>query len=135
MTLGRFFIFSILMLVGMTTDAFAGEETEIFDELADRAATIGMGLRDSGYLIAGFGLIVFSFMAIFNKISWKNLAYIMLSCFVLSIMFAAVNYIAEGGGGDLPSLKYDTQKTSGSSGKGVENVVKDVLDNVVKKDK
>ena len=102
------FMLLSLMIVGITPDAFAGEENEIFDQLAARAAGVGVGLRNSGYIIAGFGLIVFSFMAIFNKISWKTLAYIMLSCFILSVMFWVVTYIAEGGRG-VPDLRFDTQ--------------------------
>ncbi len=102
------FILLSLMIVGITPDAFAGEENEIFDQLAARAAGVGVGLRNSGYMIAGFGLIFFSFMAIFNKISWKTLAYIMLSCFILSVMFGVITYIAKGGRG-IPDLQFDTQ--------------------------
>lgn len=73
-------------------DAASGDV--IWDKLAGKASTIGVGLQKSGYIIGGIGLIFFSFMAIFNKISWKNLAYIMLSCFVLSAMVALVNYFS-----------------------------------------
>lgn len=66
----------------------------IWDKLAGKASKIGGGLQRSGFIIGGIGLIFFSFMAIFNKISWKNLAYIMLSCFVLSAMVALVNYFS-----------------------------------------
>ncbi len=66
----------------------------IWTTLAGKASKIGGGLQQSGFLIGGIGLIFFSFMAIFNKISWKTLAYIMLSCFVLSAMVGLVNYFA-----------------------------------------
>lgn len=105
----RLSILLLLMVVGITPDAFAGEESEIFDQLASRATVIGVGLRDSGFIIAGFGLVFFSFMAIFNKISWKTLAYIMLSCFILSTMFWYVMWVAEGSKGGVPDLQYDVQ--------------------------
>ncbi|MBQ7633192.1 MAG: hypothetical protein IJS88_03675 [Alphaproteobacteria bacterium] len=108
----RFFALLFLVVCGGVSDAFA--DSDIFVQLADKATTIGLGLRNSGYMIAGMGLVVFSVMAIFNKISWKNLAYIMLSCFLLSIMFAAVNYVAEGGK-SIPELKYDSSGSEAGS--------------------
>ena len=86
----------VLISVLFISPAFAdGGGDAIWGKLAGKAALIGDGLRRSGYMIAGLGLIFFSFMAIFNKISWKNLAYIMLSCFVLSIMFGLINYFSD----------------------------------------
>lgn len=115
MFIRRFFILLLLILVGMTSNAFAGEENEIFDQLAARATAVGVGLRDSGFIIAGFGLVFFSFMAIFNKISWKTLAYIMLSCFILSTMFWYVMWVAEGSRGGVPDLHYDVQGEASAS--------------------
>ena len=86
-----------LLLLGVilfSNNAHAATAGDIFDQLANRAGTLGAGLKQSGYIIAAFGLIVFSFMAIFNKISWKNLAYIMMSCFILTFMVSVINYIA-----------------------------------------
>lgn len=86
-----------LLLLGavlFSNDAYAVSAGDIFDQLAARAGTLGSGLKQSGYIIAAFGLIVFSFMAVFNKISWKNLAYIMMSCFILTFMASVINYIA-----------------------------------------
>ena len=86
-----------LLLLGVilfSNNAYAGTAGDIFDQLAGMAGTLGTGLKQSGYIIAAFGLIVFSFMAIFNKISWKNLAYIMMSCFILTFMASIINYIA-----------------------------------------
>ena len=94
------FLIIVLLLVLQINPAWAAPDggtsagDAIWSALAGKAATIGSGLRRSGYFIAGFGLIFFSFMAIFNKISWKNLAYIMLSCFVLTAMVALINYFS-----------------------------------------
>lgn len=98
-------LFLCFLLLPSVCMAAAGEE--IFNQLADKAQTIGTGLRDSGFIIAALGLIVFSFMAIFNKISWKTLAYIMLSTFILTAMFAVINYVASGGGGNIPSPSFE----------------------------
>lgn len=94
------FLFVSFVFMCVADNAFAGNADPIFDNLADKAGTIGKGLRDSGFLIAGFGLIVFSFMAIFNKISWKMLAYIMFSTFVLSTMIGVISYISDGQSGN-----------------------------------
>jgi len=96
------FIFAVLSIL-MPDFAFAAGNSgggvssagEVFDKLAGKAGTIGNGLRRAGFAIAGLGLIVFSFMAIFNKISWKNLAYIMASCFVLGSMALIIKYISD----------------------------------------
>lgn len=87
----------VLMAVLYTNCAYA--DGDIFDSLASKAGTIGSGLKDTGYVIAALGLIAFSFMAIFNKISWKTLAYIMMSCFLLSAMTALINFVKERDGG------------------------------------
>lgn len=95
---GWIFLSVIMLCVFFTTPAFADGPSagdEIWTKLANKASSIGLGLRQSGFIIGGLGLIFFSFMAIFNKISWKNLAYIMLSCFVLSFMFALIRWFAD----------------------------------------
>lgn len=93
--LGVLFFTVVMISVLFAGPAFAdGGGDAIWGKLAGKAALIGNGLKQSGYAIAGLGLIFFSFMAIFNKISWKNLAYIMLSCFVLSVMFGLINYFS-----------------------------------------
>lgn len=115
----------IWVLVALAMPAYADETSQaadIFDKLADRAGVIGGGLRNSGYLIAGFGLIVFSFMAIFNKISWKNFAYIAFSCFLLSVMAAVINYISSGGT-QAPTLSFEDH----NGGAEISGSTKDVV--------
>ena len=69
----------------------------IFQQLACRAAVIGDGLKTVGYMIAGFGLIVFSFAAIFGKVKWPLFATIMFSCFLLSATVFVVNMMTDKG--------------------------------------
>ncbi len=94
--LSLFCFFVAFCCVAFVSPAFADPSSgdAIWTKLADKASLIGGGLQQSGFLIGGIGLIFFSFMAIFNKISWKTLAYIMLSCFVLSAMVGLVNYFS-----------------------------------------
>ena len=63
----------------------------IFQQLACRAGQIGLGLRSVGYIIAGFGLLVFSFAALFGKVKWNVFATIMFSVFLLSMTFYVIN--------------------------------------------
>lgn len=82
----------LLLFVGIIltpNNAYA----DIWDSLSGKADEIGKGLSNVGYIIAGFGLIAFSVAAIFNKISWKTLAYIMISCFILGITTMVVGEI------------------------------------------
>src|SRR5574344_618490 len=81
------FLTMLFVLVGIHSSY-----ADIFDEITLRAKNLGFGLKQSGYLIAGLGLIAFSVAAIFNKISWKTLAYIMVSCFLLTFLTAVVEY-------------------------------------------
>ena len=69
----------------------------IFQQLACRAGVIGSGLKTVGYMIAGFGLIVFSFAAIFGKVKWPLFATIMFSCFLLSATVFVVNMMTKNG--------------------------------------
>ena len=69
----------------------------IFEQLACRAGVIGSGLKTVGYMIAGFGLIVFSFAAIFGKVKWPLFATIMFSCFLLSATIFVINMMTKSG--------------------------------------
>ncbi|MBR1756025.1 MAG: hypothetical protein IJ738_00440 [Alphaproteobacteria bacterium] len=69
----------------------------IFQQLACRAGIIGSGLKTVGYMIAGFGLIVFSFAAIFGKVKWPLFATIMFSCFLLSATVFVINMMTDKG--------------------------------------
>ena len=80
------FLVATLLVPDLAFAQEAGADSDIWTNLADKAKTVGSGLTHSGYIIAGLGLIVFSFMAIFNKIKWSTLAYIMMSTFLLSAM-------------------------------------------------
>ncbi len=132
--LKRVLLIVFILTVVLVPDAFAAGEDAIFSKLADRAKAIGLGLRGAGFMIAGFGLIVFAFMAIFNKISWKSLAYIMLSCFILSVMFGVIAYISDGSkdfNKHRSELKYDVHgdMSQGGAIDAVWNTIWNILSN------
>lgn len=56
--------------------------------------TTVIDVRRIVYVIAGFGLIMFTTLAIFNKISFKHLAYIMIGLSLLAVMMPFINYFA-----------------------------------------
>lgn len=72
----------------MQNEAGAG----IFKIIACKVTTTLFDIRRIVYILGGFGLIAFTFAAIFNKISFKHLANIALSLFLLSMMTPFIEY-------------------------------------------
>ncbi len=88
------FLFLIL-LVGMAllpSGAFAADN--IFQIISNKMISTVIDIRRIVYVIAGFGLIMFTTLAIFNKISFKHLAYIMIGLSLLAVMMPFINYFS-----------------------------------------
>lgn len=66
--------------------------TDIFKTMTRRAMRILVGLKPIVYTFAGFGLIGFAWMAIFNKISWKWFANIAMGLFLVANMGRFIEY-------------------------------------------
>lgn len=66
---------------------------DVFSTITRRAARILVGLKPIVYTFAGFGLIGFAFMAIFNKISWKWFANIAIGLFLVANMGRLIEYM------------------------------------------
>lgn len=100
------FLVAALMLI--STDASAA----VFKELADKTAAFAGQLRYLAYAISGFGIIMFTFLAICGKINFKHLGYIVMCLFFLSGTAALITYVS-----DAPvKLKYnDTYVAAGTS--------------------
>ena len=71
-----------------------GSAKDIFTILQRKLYNTLVDLRKIVYVIAGFGLIVFAVAAIFNKISYKHLGYIMVGLSLLSLMFPFLEYFS-----------------------------------------
>jgi len=69
-----------------------GGQGNIFRTMACKITTTLFDIRKIVYIVGGFGLIAFTFAAIFNKISFKHLANIGLSLFLLSAMTPFIEY-------------------------------------------
>ncbi len=76
----------------------------IFRTIACKVTTTLFDIRKIVYILGGFGLIAFTFAAIFNKISFKHLGNIAISLFLLSMMTPFIEYFTLGEG--QPPLKY-----------------------------
>ncbi len=64
----------------------------IFDTLSIKTTNFAKGLRNIAYVISGFGIIMFTFLAISGKINFKHLGYISISLFILAAMGAFIDY-------------------------------------------
>ncbi len=76
-----------------STDAIAAD-SEIFDTIQGKLYSTLVDLRQIVYVISGFGLVVFAVAAIFNKISYKHLGYIMIGLSLLALMFPFLEYFS-----------------------------------------
>lgn len=72
----------------------SAKSKDIFTILQKKLYNTLIDLRKIVYVIAGFGLIVFAVAAIFNKISYKHLGYIMVGLSLLSLMFPFLEYFS-----------------------------------------
>lgn len=86
------------------SDAYAAP---VFHSLAIKTGQFAEGLRKLAYVISGFGIIMFTFLAICGKINFKHLGYIMVSLFFLSGMGALITYVK----GDNSTLTYNFNDT------------------------
>ena len=73
----------------------------IFKTMACKITTTLFDIRKIVYILGGFGLIAFTFAAIFNKISFKHLANIALSLFLLSMVTPFIEYFTQAPGAKL----------------------------------
>lgn len=67
----------------------------LFKTIACKITTSLYDIRKIVYIIGGLGLVAFTFAAIFNKISFKHLANIALSLFLLSMMTPFIEYFTQ----------------------------------------
>ena len=66
--------------------------SDIFQTMTRRAMRILVGLKPIVYTFAGFGLIGFAFMAVFNKINWKWFANIAIGLFLVANIGRFIEY-------------------------------------------
>lgn len=98
--------------------ATKGSGKGVFSGIAEKTGVFAEGLRKLAYVISGFGIIMFTFLAICGKINFKHLGYIFISLFFLSGMGAFITY-AKGGN---KTLVYEFKDTYIQAGKSVGNL-------------
>ncbi|MFI3241990.1 MAG: hypothetical protein R3Y43_05430 [Alphaproteobacteria bacterium] len=102
------------------TQAYAADN--IFSKIIAKSTQVLVAAKNISYVIAGLGLIVFSWSAIFGKISWKHFFNIAIGLFMLSAMGAFISFFITKSGGDYTSLQYGNslgtsfQDTNGTTG-------------------
>lgn len=102
-----------LCLIFVSTDALAATQT-VFSGIAKNTGNFAEGLRKLAYVISGFGVIMFTFLAICGKINFKHLGYIFISLFFLSGVGALITYI-KGGNTELVYEFKDTYLKAATS--------------------
>ncbi len=88
---------SLLLLVTfflLLCIAEAHADSGIFSEVREKIIKVLNGLKGVIYIMGGFGLIAFSFAAVFGKISFKHLATISLSLLLVSSMGLFIQYFS-----------------------------------------
>ena len=64
----------------------------IFKQIACKVMIFLVDLRVLAYIISGFGMVMFAWAAIFNKISWKHFSQIAIGLFMLSMIGPFITY-------------------------------------------
>ena len=90
----RILAFFLLMAAVLAPSTVWAAEGNIFTITSNKMITTLQDVRKIVYVIAGFGLIMFAVLAIFNKISFKHLAYIMIGLSLLAVMMPFINYFS-----------------------------------------
>ena len=85
-----FLAFLVIALMPAVSYAAA----DVFDTIQAKMINTVKDIRKIVYVIAGFGLVMFSVLAIFNKISFKHPSYIMISLTILALMMPFIEYFS-----------------------------------------
>lgn len=64
----------------------------VFEQIACKAMMFLIDLRVLAYVLSGFGMVMFAWAAIFNKISWKHFSQIAIGLFMLSMIGPFITY-------------------------------------------
>ncbi|MDO4184005.1 MAG: hypothetical protein Q4D11_02030 [Rhodospirillales bacterium] len=100
-------ILSVVFCIAIVSDAAAAN---IFETVKDKVYTTLQDLRGIIYIVGGFGLICFTFAAIFGHINFKHLATISFSLFLVAAMGLFISYFT-GDGTASARLQYKDNTT------------------------
>lgn len=111
---------SVAVIILSVADAEAA--SGIFEKMRSKVATTLRDLRMLIYVVGGIGLITFTFAAIFGKISFKHLANICISLFLVSMIAPFVTFFT-GDNTALKELSYGNYLST-SNGTAADDTVK-----------
>ena len=74
--------------------SIAGCSGDVFQQIQCKVLQFLSNLRTLAYVLAGFGLIMFAYAAIFNKVNWKHFSSIAMGLFLLSMMGPFIEYFS-----------------------------------------
>lgn len=74
--------------------SIAGCSGDVFQQIQCKVLQFLSNLRTLAYVLAGFGLIMFAYAAIFNKVNMKHLASIGMGLFLLAMMGPFIEYFS-----------------------------------------
>lgn len=100
----RILTFFLLIAVVLVPSTVYAADGNVFTIIFNKMITTLQDVRRLVYAIAGFGLVMFAVLAIFNKISFKHLAYIMIGLSLLAVMMPFINYFS---GADIQDSEYN----------------------------
>lgn len=108
---------------GMASGGGSGGD-EIFSFFSSKAINFAIGFRNVAFCLAGFGIVMFTFLAISGKINFKHLGYIFISLFMLSGVGLFISYWTGGSAelGDLAGYARPASFTTGSVGDSYNNI-------------
>ena len=74
--------------------SISGCSGDVFQQIQCKVLQFLSNLRTLAYVLAGFGLIMFAYAAIFNKVNWKHFSSIAMGLFLLSMMGPFIEYFS-----------------------------------------
>jgi len=92
-------LFVVLLLaftMCLCDSVWAASPPNVLLTLGGRTETFARQLRSFAFIISGFGIIMFTWAAVFGKINFRHLGYIMISLFFLSGVGLFISYITGG---------------------------------------
>ncbi len=88
---------SLLLYLLILSISFSCEaQADVLAVLKGKTLTFAVQLRVFAYVIACFGIVMFTFLAISGKINFKHLGYIFISCFLLASVGGVIDYFTGG---------------------------------------
>jgi len=131
----KLFVFSLLAVVMLPIDAFAdtvisgGNVGGIFKSISAKAADAVANISQLAYILAGFGMVAFTFGAIFGKLSWKHFGNIAIGLMMVASSGMIIEFFVTPPGSDGATYRYKL-----SYGDYISDAVGDTMEQPVLRD-